>query len=170
MANKSNWKGWEKFVAAIFGWKRNILSGRNNRHDDGSPTIGDVRVPPEYRNLNIECKVRRKFAIVKMFKDISGEAPDKTTLLFVHEARQLNEESLVVMDVATFRKFWDAAKDKFSQKDKKEVIDDPLGLLGGDTEAEIPQERNPRRKRTTDPKGPQKDARAARKRTTNPGF
>ena len=120
---RSTWKAFERFIAGIFGWRRNSLSGRNNRHDDGTRTVGDVRTVPEYRNLNIECKHKAKWALHTLFHTIQSEAPEKTLFLFTHVLREPYEDSLVTMDAKTFRKMWFYAKEHF----KDGAPDPPAG-------------------------------------------
>jgi hypothetical protein len=66
--NRSNWKGFERKVAKDFGTERTPLSGRNSKHT-ASDTLHEW--------LFIECKKRKKMAVVKLFDCIKPLAKDE---------------------------------------------------------------------------------------------
>lgn len=59
MANKSNWKGFEREVAEGFGTERTPLSGGNSKHTR-SDTLHSL--------LFIECKKRKKMTIHSLYE------------------------------------------------------------------------------------------------------
>ncbi|VVB85640.1 Uncharacterised protein [uncultured archaeon] len=93
MTSRSTWKALERKAAKKLGGVRNPLSGSNSMH-----TSGDVIHDCYY----IECKLRQKWAITGLFKDVMDEAKaeGKTPLLVIKEKGKHSE--LVVMDMADF--------------------------------------------------------------------
>jgi len=65
MGNTSNWKGRERKVAKYFGGDRTPLSGGNSKH-----TRGDVIHPQLY----VECKHRKRQAVVSLWRDANEKA------------------------------------------------------------------------------------------------
>jgi len=59
--NISNFKGMERKVAKFFGTERTPLSGGNSKHTR-SDTLHDT--------LFVECKKRKKMAIVKLYDEV----------------------------------------------------------------------------------------------------
>lgn len=64
--SSSNWKGFERIVASFFGTKRVPLSGSNSGHNTNSDSL--------HPRIYIECKVREKFALWKLFRDTEDKA------------------------------------------------------------------------------------------------
>lgn len=64
--SKSNWKGFERTVAAYFGTHRVPLSGSNSGHGTNSDTL--------HPKLYVECKVRSKISLWQLFVDTEKKA------------------------------------------------------------------------------------------------
>lgn len=64
--SKSAWKHFERVVADFFGTKRVPLSGSNSGHGTNSDSL--------HPKLYIECKVRGKFALWRLFDDTEKKA------------------------------------------------------------------------------------------------
>lgn len=64
--SKTTWKGFERTVASYFGTKRVPLSGSNSGHNTNSDSL--------HPKLYIECKVRGKVSIWKLFIDTENKA------------------------------------------------------------------------------------------------
>jgi hypothetical protein len=64
--SKSTWKSFERVVAAYFGTRRVPLSGSNSGHGTNSDSL--------HPKLYIECKVRSKSALWKLFVDTENKA------------------------------------------------------------------------------------------------
>jgi len=78
MANKSNWKGFERDLAKLFGTERNPLSGSNSKHT-GSDTL--------HPYLYVEAKKRKSFALFELYRDTKRKArkEDKTPVVAIKE-------------------------------------------------------------------------------------
>lgn len=63
------------FLSPFFGVKlfRNILSGSNNRTDDGEPRYGDVAFP-KGTNLVVECKYRSGISFHRFYDQVVSDA------------------------------------------------------------------------------------------------
>lgn len=64
--SKSAWKSFERVVATYFGTRRVPLSGSNSGHGTNSDSL--------HPKLYIECKVRSKIALWKLFTDTEKKA------------------------------------------------------------------------------------------------
>lgn len=73
------WQTLERAVAdmfsELFGTKifRNILSGSNNRRDDGEPRFGDVALP-NYIRWVVECKYRSGIGFHRFYDQAQDDA------------------------------------------------------------------------------------------------
>ena len=77
MTSKTAWKNREAIIAAFFGTKRNPLSGRNNRSDDGSRRLGDIVYPfPKEAPAVVEVKLRGKVASVVRAQETAALAKE----------------------------------------------------------------------------------------------
>ena len=65
MANRSNWKGMERQVAKDFGTTRAPVSNNVTHSDTFQPVI------------YIECKKRKRFSIMSLFKDTEAKAKEE---------------------------------------------------------------------------------------------
>lgn len=111
--SRGTWKQFERVVAAawdkVFGTpefsiKRNILSGANNRNDNGSPRPGDVKLP-DYLDVLIECKYRVSFMHHTLFRTAQADAAKHNlthTILYTKLKRETG--ALVVLDADLFHR------------------------------------------------------------------
>lgn len=111
--SRGTWKQFERVAAAawnaVFGTpdfviKRNILSGANNRNDDGSPRPGDVKLP-DWLDVIIECKYRSSFLHHALFKAAQADAAKHKlshTVLYTKLKRE--QGALVVLDADLFHR------------------------------------------------------------------
>lgn len=78
MTDRSTWKKFERRVAAFFGTKRNPLSGGNS---------GGTRSDSRHEQLFIECKLRAKSPVHRLFTDVATLAAKegKTPILALQE-------------------------------------------------------------------------------------
>jgi len=91
MTHKRTWQKREQEIGEMFGSKRNIMSGKLNSRDDGSPRPGDV-VHTEL----IEVKLRSKNISITRAMDTKKEA-DKAGLSWVHiESKKGNKKVYAV--------------------------------------------------------------------------
>lgn len=87
MASK-RWKQVEGIYASWFGVKRNPLSGRNNRGDDGTPRVGDILL----KTAVVEIKHRRSigFGTAKETRALAKEYDYKNWILIESQPGSAN--------------------------------------------------------------------------------
>ncbi len=93
--HRSTWKARERQAAAIFGAKRNVLSGSSGRSDrDTSDST--------HERLHIEVKLRQRHSIFELWRKCNPRettaGPDKTSVLMLAEK---HHESFLVCVLAT---------------------------------------------------------------------
>ena len=87
--NRSNWKGFERKIAAFFGTRRTPLSGMNSGHNTSSDSLHDT--------LYIECKKRKSMAVVKLYDDTLKKArkEEKVPVVVVTETGRRGQPLIV---------------------------------------------------------------------------
>jgi hypothetical protein len=106
------WKNAERRPAAAWTdatgklCKRNILSGSNNRGDDGKARPGDIVFHSDLKlSLLAECKLRAKHMLHALFKAAEADAKKHGILHTILYTFQKGDHGyLVTMDEALFHK------------------------------------------------------------------
>jgi hypothetical protein len=104
--SRSAWQEFERRIAAVFGSRRNVMSGALNSTDDGEPRPGDV-VIPRGLDLLVECKLKSNFTHHALFREARADATKhkvKHALLFTK--RKGDQGYLVVIRGEDFEAAW----------------------------------------------------------------
>ena len=87
--SSSAWKSFERTVATFFGTKRVPLSGSNSGHGTNSDSLHD--------KLYIECKLRGKISLWRLFEDTERKAKQENKIPVVAIKQKGSRGYLLVM-------------------------------------------------------------------------
>jgi hypothetical protein len=89
MANKSNWKGFEREVASMIDTERTPLSGGNSKH---------TRSDSLSKTIFAECKKRVKFSLHSLFRETKELAKKEGKLPIVVTKETGKQLTLVTLE------------------------------------------------------------------------
>jgi hypothetical protein len=108
--SRGTWKQFERVIAAawdkVFGSadeviKRNILSGANNRRDDGSSRPGDVALP-KWLDVLVEAKYRSSFLHHALYRNAVADAAKHKlthTILYTRQKHEVGYLAVLSADL-----------------------------------------------------------------------
>jgi len=109
MANTSDWKGFEKFIARALGGKRRFRTTENYGKiaDDILFKKETKKTFPVLKTIAVECKKRKSIGIHKTFEKTRGKyGKTGKRIILASKITRKKSTALVTVDINFFKELW----------------------------------------------------------------